>query len=323
MVQLEQILVADRDRAIERLARAPVEQPHLTGGVEARLLEQLDDLALPRSVEHRGRHRHAVLDALGEHHQLVVLELRHSVLGAVDVQDGVTQLLDLTALAERVQGVVDDAAQTAAGPTQVRLEDLPDVHAARHAQRVEHDIHVGAVLQVGHVLDRHDLRHHTLVAVASGHLVARLNLALHGDEDLDHLHDAGRQLIAALQLVDLVHKALFKPLFGIVVLPADGLNTGHGLLVLERDFPPLAARHIAEKFLIYLRTFAQPLRATGNFLAHENIAQAAIDVAIKNVQLVIAVFGKPLDFLALDRHGALVFLNAMPVEDSHFDDRSG
>jgi hypothetical protein len=31
-------------------------------------------------------------------------------------------------------------------------------------------------------------RDDTLVAVAAGHLVARLKLALHGDEDLDHLH---------------------------------------------------------------------------------------------------------------------------------------
>ena len=38
----------------------------------------------------------------------------------------------------------------------------------------------------------------TPFAVPSGHLVARLQLALHRDEYLDHLHDAGRQLVAAL-----------------------------------------------------------------------------------------------------------------------------
>src|ERR1700745_970216 len=53
----------------------------------------------------------------------------------------------------------------------------------------------------GMALDRNHLGHHTLVAVTAGHLVARLNLALHRDEDLDHLHHAGRQLVATLQLL--------------------------------------------------------------------------------------------------------------------------
>jgi hypothetical protein len=34
----------------------------------------------------------------------------------------------------------------------VRLEDLPDVHAARHAERVQHDVDRRAVRQVRHVL---------------------------------------------------------------------------------------------------------------------------------------------------------------------------
>ena len=56
------------------------------------------------------------------------------------------------------------------------------------------------------------LRDDALVAVTAGHLVARLDLALHGDEDLDHLHHAGRQFVAALQLLDLVEEALFEAL---------------------------------------------------------------------------------------------------------------
>ena len=39
-------------------------------------------------------------------------------------------------------------------PAEVRLEDLADVHSARHAQRVEDDVDRRAVRQVGHVLDR-------------------------------------------------------------------------------------------------------------------------------------------------------------------------
>jgi hypothetical protein len=39
-------------------------------------------------------------------------------------------------------------------PAQVDLQDLADVHPARHAERVEHDVDGGAVLHERHVLDR-------------------------------------------------------------------------------------------------------------------------------------------------------------------------
>ena len=60
----------------------------------------------------------------------------------------------------------------------------------------------GAVLEEGHVLLGQDAADHALVAVAAGHLVARLQLALHRDEHLDHLEHARRQLVAALELLD-------------------------------------------------------------------------------------------------------------------------
>ena len=212
--------------------------------------------------------------------------------------------------------------EAAAGPAQMRLEDLADVHAARHAQRIEHHVDVRAVLQVGHVLDRHDHRHHALVAVPAGHLVARLDLALHGHEDLDHLHDAGRQLVAALQLVDLVDEAPLQALLGVLVLLADGLDLGHGGLVGQPDLPPLAARQLAQHLLGDDGALAGILRPLGGFLAQQRRLQARIDVAVEDLQLVVAVLGEALDLLALDRHGALVLLDAVAVEDAHLDDRA-
>jgi hypothetical protein len=88
-----------------------------------------------------------------------------------------------------------------------------------------------AVLEERHVLDRNDLRHHALVAVTARHLVAGLDLALHRDEDLDHLHHAGRQFVATLQLLDLVEEALFKALLRFVVLLPHRLDFGHQLVV--------------------------------------------------------------------------------------------
>ena len=151
----------------------------------------------------------------------------------------------------------------------MRLEDLADVHAARHAERIEHDVDVRAVLEERHVLARHDHRHDALVAVAAGHLVARLDLALHGDEDLDHLHDAGRQLVAALQLVDLVDEAALEALLGVLVLLVDGLDLGLRLLVGEADLPPLAARNVVQDRVVDVGALASALRTLGDLLAHQ------------------------------------------------------
>ncbi|CAB4967503.1 unannotated protein [freshwater metagenome] len=82
------------------------------------------------------------------------------------------------------------------------LEHLADVHAAGHAERVEHDVDRGAVLEERHVLLREDLGDDALVAVAAGQLVALGDLALLGDVDADQLVDAGRQLVAVLAAED-------------------------------------------------------------------------------------------------------------------------
>src|SRR6478736_3946924 len=81
---------------------------------------------------------------------------------------------------------------------EVRLEDLADVHAARNAERVEHDVDGRTVREVRHVLDGEDLRDDALVAVASGELVALADLALLGHVDAHQLVHAGRELVALL-----------------------------------------------------------------------------------------------------------------------------
>src|SRR3546814_7894567 len=86
---------------------------------------------------------------------------------------------------------------------------------------------------------RHDLGDDALVAVTSGHLVARLQLALHRDEHLDHLHDARRQLVAALQLLDLVIETGLKLLDRLVELLLQGLQ----LVVVDRKSTRLNSSH--------------------------------------------------------------------------------
>ena len=61
-------------------------------------------------------------------------------------------------LAPVLERLGDLLAQAARGPAEMRLEDLPDVHARRHAQRVEHDIDRRPVREERHVLLRQDAR---------------------------------------------------------------------------------------------------------------------------------------------------------------------
>src|SRR5262245_7474366 len=276
-----------------------------------------------RAVEHGRGDRNADLKALARLDDVVLSQRRDRLVVAIDALEHLLERLRLVALTIGLERLADLAAQAAAGPAEMGLENLAHIHAARHAERIEHDVDRGAVLKVGHVLDRHDLANHALVAVTAGHLVAGLDLALHRDEDLDHLHHAGRQLVAPLELVHLVDETLLEPLLGLFVLAADRLDLGHGLVVLERDLPPMAAHHLLEQRLGDLGVFLDALRSLGHDLVHQHVFQAAIDVAVENRELVVAVLGEPLDLLALDRHRALVLLDAVAVEYAHLDHGAG
>ena len=59
-----------------------------------------------------------------------------------------------------------------------------------------------------------------------------------------------------------------------------------------------------------------PLTAT---LPSNHAAQAGIDVAIQDRQLVVAVTGEAFNFLTLDLQGTFVFLDAVAVEDTHLN----
>ena len=90
------------------------------------------------------------------------------------------------------------------------FENLTDVHTGRNAERIQHDLDRRSIRQIRHVFFRNDARDDTLVAVASGHLVADRKLALHGDVDLDQLDDARRKFVALAQLGDLLFGDLFE-----------------------------------------------------------------------------------------------------------------
>src|SRR5205814_10688196 len=107
-------------------------------------------------------------------------------------------------------------AENARRPAEMRLENLADVHPARHAERIEHDVNRAPIRQKGHVLLWHDAGNDTLVAVASRHLVADRDLALLRQIDLHELNDARRQLVRLEDAVDALFRTLLDARFLLV-----------------------------------------------------------------------------------------------------------
>src|SRR6187200_2319531 len=105
------------------------------------------------AVEHRRRHRHTSLQGLAHLDDLILFERRHGSVLAVDGLEHVLERLRLARLVIRVECLADLVAKAAAGPSEMRLENLAHIHAARHAEWIENDVYGRAVLKVRHVLD--------------------------------------------------------------------------------------------------------------------------------------------------------------------------
>jgi len=102
-------------------------------------------------------------------------------------------------------------AQAVRCPAEVCLQDLTNVHTARHTQRVQDDLHGRAIGEIGHILDGHHCRDDPLVPMAAGHLVTLGQLAPLRDADAHHLLHARREVAVLISREDVhVHDfALF------------------------------------------------------------------------------------------------------------------
>ena len=182
-----------------------------------------------------------------------VAQLDLAVLGQVVVAVPVDARVDERLADVLLGGAVEDrrrglVAHGLERPAEVGLEDLADVHPARHPERVEDDVDRGPIREVGHVLEGQDLGDDSLVAVAAGHLVADRDLALLGDRDADQPVDARLQVVVPLaaELADLDHLAALavrEPERGVLHLarllaedrPQEPLLRGQLGLALGRD----------------------------------------------------------------------------------------
>ena len=190
-------------------------------------------------------------EVLGHLADLVVRQVIESLgLAARLVVELVEELAQLGHLGFLLQHVADALADALAGPAEVNLEHLADVHPRRHAERIQHDVARRAVGHVRHVFHRHDLRDDALVAVPAGHLVARLQAALDGQVDLDHLQHARGQLVALRQLLLLLVEGEVEAVARLLERVLDRLELVGEVLVGRADVEPVVLLDAVEVGLV-------------------------------------------------------------------------
>src|SRR5690606_30499764 len=130
----------------ERVTRAAVKENGLTVFLNVREPKQLLDLLLERAVEHRRRKVQALEEGPRERNHLLVGKRRELLSHRARFVDLFEASADLGRIGlAPLDHVFELTPQLQSGPTEVNLEDLPDVHAARNAKRVEDDVDGRAV----------------------------------------------------------------------------------------------------------------------------------------------------------------------------------
>ena len=138
MVQFQHIDAADCDAVLKRLARAPVVEHRLAVVGQPRCADRPKYIVIARTVKDGGRN----VDSghVGDGHPIFIKIIARR---------------PKIALHRRV-ALLDALSEHAARHAEMRLEHLPDVHARRNAERVQHDIDRRAVRQERHILLTHD-----------------------------------------------------------------------------------------------------------------------------------------------------------------------
>jgi len=72
----------------------------------------------------------------------------------------------------------------------------------------------------------------------------------------------------------------------------------------------------------HLGAGGQPLRPGRRRLVEQQLFKMVVGGALEDRELIVMVLAETLNFVALDRHRALVFVDAMAIEDAHLDDRT-
>src|SRR6266568_4125492 len=330
--QLEHVDVANRHRLFEAFSGHAVIKERLARSRQPGTLQQRFDFKLFRSVEYRRSEVAALLHILCNLDQLVVvdaIEIRQERHAREELANRFAGLLHAIAtLGHQFRKLLADFSS---GPTQVRFQNLNDVHTRRHAERVQNDFHRRSVFEVRHILFRQNARDDTLVTVASGHLVTDGKLALHRDIDLDQLDDARRQFVALLQLFDLLADDLAQyidlargHLFDFVDLLVDAR-----VLIVQLDAFQIARRdkfdrRAVENHVLGQQAFVGALvvQISLHSLAAQQSFQSLQPLVGKDSDFIRKVLFQPCNLHGLDGLSALVLFLALAREDLHVHHRA-
>ena len=192
------------------------------------------------------------------------------------------------------------------------FENWPNVHARWHTERVKNDIYRCSVLMIGHILHGNDPRDHAFVAMAASHLIARLQLAFHRDKDLDHLHHAGWQFIAPLNLIHLIDKPVLQTLFTRIELFFQGFKGGHDFVIFDDELGQLTRRMFGQNRLRDTRSYLNLLGPADDCVIKQYFLQPLTKAALQDSEFVVAVLGKQLYLFPLDRKRTLILIDAAP-----------
>src|SRR3984885_10082876 len=327
--ELEHVDVADSDWLIELVAGHTVEEVDLACVRQARDFEQVTDFRFARAIEHRRGEWNSFAEPFGVFEQLFVRQLAERLPdGGVgkDFLEPTANGFSANFLAEQALQAV---AEFLASPAEVRFKNLSDVHTRWNAERVENDLDRSAIRHIRHVFLRNDASDNALVTVASGHLVADRELALHRDVDLDELDDARRQFVALLQFflalfgdlaehVDLA-RSHFLDLFDLLDEQRILFVEFQTLEVTRRNLLDDVAGQfdaLGEKALVSLFVVQVGLE---NFPAEE-IREALEALIREDADFIGKVFLELEDLIGFDGLVALVFFAALAGEDFDIDD---
>src|ERR1043166_4449814 len=209
-------------------------------------------------------------------------------------------------------------------PAEVRLQNLSDVHAAWHAQRIQHDLHRRSVGEIRHVFFRNDAGDHALIAVPAGHLIADRQFALHRNIDFDLLDDAWGQLVTLAQLRDLLVGDFFEhrdlprshllDLVHLFVQARIFILDLHALQVTRPQLLDQVAAEVGslgEQLLVGLLV----MEVRQELLTFKHGRQALGALVVENSLLVLEIAFQPVLLRFEDKLRALIQLRAFPGED--------
>ena len=164
----------------------------------------------------------------------------------------------------------------------MHFQHLTDVHTRRHAQRVQYDVNGCTVGHVRHVFHWSDLGDHTLVTVATGHLVTGLQAALDRNVDLDHLQHACGQLVALCQLLALFFKSQVEAVTGLLQRVLDALQLRGHFIFGGADVKPVELLDRRQIGLVDFCTLGQLLRAAVGDLVGQKLFDTVKGIGFHN-----------------------------------------